>query len=110
MDADLEVPSDARFLVVAQKRLGRLFPRLPQQPGYWKRRDRLTDVIEALTAKLSSGFYKRHADRELRGAVTAPFQGDTRDKPMSRRRDAATGDLPAPPPLLTLDNRSYVNH
>jgi hypothetical protein len=58
--AMMGIPSDARFLAVAQKPLGRLFPRLPQRPGYWKRRDRLTDVIEALTAdfaKLSPGFY-----------------------------------------------------
>jgi hypothetical protein len=58
--AMMEIPSDARFLAVARKRLAHLFPRLPQRPGYWKRRDRLTDVIEALIAdfaKLSPGFY-----------------------------------------------------
>src|SRR5512142_1690906 len=42
------IDHDAQFLVIARKRLGHLFPRLPQQPGYWKRRQRLTDTIEWL--------------------------------------------------------------
>lgn len=56
----MSIPSDARFLAVASKRLGHLFPCLPQRPGYWKRRHRLADTIEALTvefARLSPGFY-----------------------------------------------------
>ena len=58
--AIMGLPSDARFLAVARKRLSHLFPRLPGRPGYWKRRHRLADVIEALTgefARLSPGFY-----------------------------------------------------
>jgi hypothetical protein len=58
--AIMSIPSDARFLAVARKRLSHLFPRLPQRPGYWKRRHRLADVIEALSgefARLSPGFY-----------------------------------------------------
>jgi hypothetical protein len=58
--AIMGLSSDARFLAVARKRLGHLFPQLPQRPGYWKRRHRLADVIEALTvefARLSPGFY-----------------------------------------------------
>src|SRR4051794_25339701 len=57
--AMMGIPSDGRFLAVAAKRLGHLFPQLPQRPGYWKRRQRLADVIEALIgefAKLSPGF------------------------------------------------------
>jgi len=57
--AMMGIPSDGRFLAVAAKRLGHLFPRLPQRPGYWKRRQRLADVIEALIgefATLSPGF------------------------------------------------------
>jgi hypothetical protein len=57
--AMLGIPSDERFLAVAAKRLSHLFPRLPQRPGYWKRRQRLAEVIEALIgefAKLSPGF------------------------------------------------------
>src|SRR5215210_9545448 len=49
----LGVPSDRRFLAVAARRLGHLFPRLPQQPGYFKRRQRLSDVIEALIAEFA---------------------------------------------------------
>lgn len=48
--AIMDVPSDREFLVVAAKRLRHLFPKLPKQPGYWKRRLRLADTIEWLTA------------------------------------------------------------
>jgi hypothetical protein len=41
-------PSDRRFLAVARKRLCDLFPELPQQPGFHKRRARLTETIEWL--------------------------------------------------------------
>jgi hypothetical protein len=54
------IPQDPRFLAVAAKRLGHLFPRLPKQPGYWRRRNRLADTIEALIeqfARHSPGFY-----------------------------------------------------
>jgi hypothetical protein len=44
------VPSDERFLAAARKRLAHLFPRLPKRPGYHKRRERLSDTIEALIA------------------------------------------------------------
>jgi hypothetical protein len=57
--AIMGIPSDQRFLEVADKRLGHLFPRLPGRPGYWKRRQRLAEVIEALIAefaKRSPGF------------------------------------------------------
>jgi hypothetical protein len=47
--AIMGIASDVRFLAVARKRLLHLFPRLPGRPGYWKRRHRLADVIEALT-------------------------------------------------------------
>lgn len=42
------IPSDRRFLRVAAKRLGHLFPELPQQPGFHKRRRRLGATIEWL--------------------------------------------------------------
>jgi hypothetical protein len=57
--AIMGVPSDERFIAVAAKRLCHLFPRLPKRAGYWKRRERLADTIEALSgefAKLSPGF------------------------------------------------------
>src|SRR4051795_6412828 len=48
------IPSDRRFLAVAAKRLGHLFPRLPQQPGYFKRRRRLAETLEWLMAVFAS--------------------------------------------------------
>ena len=38
----------AEFLAVAEHRLGDLFPKLPRQPGFHKRRRRLTETIEWL--------------------------------------------------------------
>jgi hypothetical protein len=46
--AMMNISHDADFLAAAHVRLGHLFPRLPQQPGYWKRRHRLADTIEWL--------------------------------------------------------------
>jgi hypothetical protein len=43
------IDTDGEFLAVAAKRLRHLFPKLPGQPGYWKRRARLTETIEWLT-------------------------------------------------------------
>jgi hypothetical protein len=46
--AVMDVASDREFLAVATKRLSHLFPALPQQPGYLKRRRRLSESIEWL--------------------------------------------------------------
>lgn len=58
--AIMGIPSDERFLAVARKRLGHLFPLLPKRPGYHKRRARLSGTIEALIAVFardSPGFH-----------------------------------------------------
>src|ERR1022692_2884528 len=58
--AIMGIPSDRRFLAVAQKRLRHLFPNLPKQPGYFKRRRKLADTLEWLMgifASQSPGFY-----------------------------------------------------
>lgn len=58
--AIMGIPSDRRFLAVARKRLHDLFPELPQQPGYHKRRARLAETIEWLIgvfAAESPGFH-----------------------------------------------------
>ncbi len=58
--AIMGIPSDRRFLAVAGKRLSHLFPVLPKQPGYFKRRRRLADTLEwlmAVFASQSPGFY-----------------------------------------------------
>jgi hypothetical protein len=48
--AIVDVPGDREFLAVARLRLGHLFPKLPGQPGYWKRRARCSEQIDWLTA------------------------------------------------------------
>jgi transposase len=58
--AIMGIPSDRRFLAVARKRLCHLFPELPKQPGFHKRRARLGEAIEWLIgvfAAESPGFY-----------------------------------------------------
>lgn len=56
----LRISSDEQFWAMAPRRLGHLFPRLPQRPGFVKRRLRLSDTIEALIvefARHSPGFH-----------------------------------------------------
>jgi hypothetical protein len=58
--AIMGIPSDRRFLAVARHRLRHLFPELPQQPGFHKRRARLAETIEWLVgvfASQSPGFH-----------------------------------------------------
>ena len=58
--AIMGIPSDRRFLKVASKHLRHLFPTIPGQAGYFKRRRRLTDTLEWLMsvfASQSPGFY-----------------------------------------------------
>src|SRR5665213_3856626 len=52
--AIMGIPSDRRFVAVARKRLAHLFPQLPAQPGYVKRRRRLADTIEWLLGVFAS--------------------------------------------------------
>jgi hypothetical protein len=58
--AIMGIPSDRRFLAVARHRLRHLFPELPKQPGFHKRRARLAETIEWLIgvfAASSPGFH-----------------------------------------------------
>jgi hypothetical protein len=58
--AMMNIASDREFLAIARRMLRELFPKLPQQPGYWKRRARLADTIEwlmAVFARDSPGHY-----------------------------------------------------
>src|SRR3954462_6491192 len=48
--AGLGIASDRQFLRAARRRLGALFPLLPTQDAYWKRRARLAEQIERLMA------------------------------------------------------------
>ncbi len=57
--AIMGIPSDRRFLALAQRQLRALFPHRPGQSGYHKRRRRLAKTIEWLMgvfAKRSPGF------------------------------------------------------
>jgi hypothetical protein len=48
--AFLGISSDRQFLRAAHRQLGHLFPVLPSQDGFWKRRARLSDQIERMMA------------------------------------------------------------
>lgn len=48
------IPSDRRFLRAARRQLGHLFPTLPSQSGFHKRRVRLREAIEWLTGVFAS--------------------------------------------------------
>jgi Transposase DDE domain len=52
--AMMGIPSDPRFLAAARKRLGHLFPTLPDRAGFYKRREALSDTIEALIAEFAA--------------------------------------------------------
>ncbi len=49
----MRINSDEQFWAVAAKRLSHLFPRLPKRPGFVKRRQRLSDTIEALICEFA---------------------------------------------------------
>jgi hypothetical protein len=48
------VGSDERFVKIAVKRLGHLFPALTRRSGFHRRRDRLAETIEALIAAFAA--------------------------------------------------------
>ena len=48
------VTSDERFVKIAVRRLGNLFPTLTRRSGFHRRRDRRTEAIEALIDVLAS--------------------------------------------------------
>jgi hypothetical protein len=58
-------PEDPRFLARARKELRHLFPELPRQPGYWKRRHRLAATIERLVAIFAAECPGAHDDLVL---------------------------------------------
>jgi hypothetical protein len=60
--AIMGIPSDRRFLAVAGKRLAHLFPGLPKQPGYFKRRRRLAETLEWLMGVFASQSLGFHDD------------------------------------------------
>ena len=87
--AIMGIPSDRRFLAVARKRLGHLFPELPGQAGYFKRRRRLADAIEwllALFAAQSPGYADDAAAHRLDPGRVRPQPRDRQALGPCRRR------------------------
>lgn len=60
--AIMGIPEDPRFLAVARRRLGELFPELPKQPGFHKRRRRLAATIERLVLLFAADCPGAHDD------------------------------------------------
>ena len=48
------IVSDERFIAAARTRLIHLFPQLPDREGFYKRRERLSDTIEALIGEFAA--------------------------------------------------------
>ena len=63
--AMMGITSDARFIKVARKQLAHLFPLVPDRSGYLKRRQRLSDTIEWLSAVFASDSPGFHDDLVL---------------------------------------------
>jgi hypothetical protein len=63
--AIMGIPEDPRFLAVADKRLGHLFPKLPKQPGFHKRRRNLAATIERLVEAFAAECPGAHDDLVL---------------------------------------------
>jgi Transposase DDE domain len=63
--AVMGIPSDRRFLAVAAKRLGHLFPALPTQPAYFKRRRALAESIDWLAGVFAAASPGYHDDLVL---------------------------------------------
>ena len=87
--AIMGIPSDQRFLAAARKRLSHLFPLLPKRPGYHKRRDRLSDTIEALIAVFARDSPGFHDDLLLVDSTPTECARSIETTRRSRLADAA---------------------
>jgi hypothetical protein len=87
--AIMGIPSDERFLAVARKRLSHLFPLLPKRPGYYKRRERLSDAIEALIAAFARDSPGFHDDLVLVDSTPVECARSIETTRRSRLADAA---------------------
>jgi transposase len=70
--AIMGIPSDRRFLAVARKRLIHLFPQLPRQAGYFKRRRRLAGAIEWLLGVFAADSPGAHDELLLIDSTPVP--------------------------------------
>jgi Transposase DDE domain len=84
------VGSDARFVRIACKRLGHLFPALTKRSGFHKRRDRLTETIEAMIAAFASRSPGWHDDLLL--ADSTPVECARSRETVKRSGASCLGD------------------
>jgi hypothetical protein len=87
--AMMGIPSDARFLRAARKQLTHLFPLLPMRPGYYKRRERLSDTIESLIAVFARDSPGFHDDLVLVDSTPVECARSIETTRRSRLADAA---------------------
>jgi hypothetical protein len=87
--AIMGIPSDARFLAAARKQLRHLFPLLPERPGYYKRRERLSDTIEELIAVFARDSPGFHDDLVLVDSTPIECARSIETTQRSRLADAA---------------------
>jgi len=81
--------SDERFLKVARKQLLHLFPRLPQRSGFHKRRERLSDTIEALIGVFAADSPGYHDDLVLVDSTPVECGRSVETRKRSQLADAA---------------------
>lgn len=84
------VGSDERFVRIAHRRLGHLFPDLTRRSGFHKRRGRLTEAIEALIAAFASRSPGWHDDLLL--ADSTPVECARSRETVKRGGDSCLGD------------------
>ena len=87
--AIMGIPSDARFIKTARKQLSHLFPALPNRSGYLKRREALSDTIEALTLIFASDSPGFHDDLVLVDSTPVECARSIETTRRSRLADAA---------------------
>lgn len=87
--AMMGIPSDARFLRAARTQLAHLFPLLPKRPGYYKRRERLSDAIEELIAVFARDSPGFHDDLVLVDSTPVECARSIETTQRSRLADAA---------------------
>jgi transposase len=66
------IPSDRRFLALARRQLGHLFPRLPDQSGYWKRKSAVREALDWLIGVFAAASPGFHDDIVLLDSTPVP--------------------------------------
>ena len=87
--AIMGIPSDRRFLRAARRQLGHLFPVLPTQSAYWRRRRRLAGALEWLLGVFASASPGSRDDLLLVGSTPVPCAASRETVKRSALPDAA---------------------